>query len=488
MLEPARSQPAFASSAATTAPPQRRLSLLDSTCIIVGIIIGASIYEKSPLVAEQASSAILGQVQKWAAAAGAAPFSTQTEDHVRLLAIAGIWILGGCFALVGALCYAELGTAYPQHGGNYLFLARAFGKTVGLAFAWVEFWIIRPGNTGAIAYVFAHYAGKLVGVSDENHLAQMGLAAGAITALSLANWLGLSAGKWTQNLLTGAKLLGLAVIVFTAFSLPSGETESTAPGYQLAPGSGSLGLALIFVMFAYGGWSDMSYVAAEVRDPARNIFRALLLGTLAVTGIYVTLNIAFALGLGLPRFLASSAIAADVLSLRFGPGGAGAISLLICISCLGAINGMIFTGSRLSYSLGKEDPLFAWLGRWNEARGVPTRSLVVQALVTLGLVIGFGLRPQGFDRLVIFTAPFFWGAFVLIGIAVVTLRDHDHEYPRVYRVPLYPLPPLIFSLSSLYMVYASLDWAIKNLSWEASWAALVLLAGTILIHFRNRAR
>ena len=477
------------------AAPRQQLSLLDSTCIIVGIIIGASIYESSPFIAQNASAAAVKLVGQWREFNQQSPLSSDGQATVSQFAIIGVWLLGGVLALIGALCYAELATAWPDAGGSYFFISRAFGKTLGFAFAWCEFWIIRPGNVGAIAFVFAVYAMKLVtpdaspdtppdpvAAAAAYTAVPALLAAGAITLLTITNLLGLQIGKWTQNVLTLLKVAGLAAIILVALTLTPPENVATAK----PTGDGSLGLALIMVMFAYGGWSDMSYVAAEVKNPAKNITRALLLGTLAVTAIYVLINIAFARGLGLPALLSSKGVASDVLSARFGPWGARAISLLICISCLGAINGMIFTGARVCYALGVKDPLFAWLGKWNEQLGVPIRATVMQAAVTIALVIGFGLREGGFKSLVIFTSPFFWGFFVLVGLALIVLRDREPDRPRPFRLPLFPILPAIFCLSSGYMMLSSIDWVSKNLAWEASWAGLVLVSGFAVAWWRSR--
>ncbi len=168
----------------------------------------------------------------------------------------------------------------------------------------------------------------------------------------------------------------------------------------------NLYLAMIFVLFAYGGWAEMAFVAAEVRNPQKNILRALLLGTVAVTLIYVLVNLAFLHALGLAG-MREKGVAANVLQIAMGPWGQRLISLLICISALGAINGTIFTGARIYYALGTEHRLFAWLGQWSPRWQTPARSLALQAAVTLALVVGFGLSGSGFESLVIFTTPVF---------------------------------------------------------------------------------
>jgi amino acid transporter len=463
--------------------PRRELTLLDSTSIIVGIIIGSGIYQSSPGIAAGAA--------RWATALGQGlGFTTPAEgvSHPAfgVAAIIGVWLVGGLVALIGAMCYAELATAFPKAGGTYVFLSEAFGRDVGFAFAWAEFWIVRPGNMGVMAFIAARYARQLFAPEVEASIAvELPLAVGSIVAVSLLNAAGLKAGKWTQNLLTGAKLVGLAAVVVTALTLPSPSVSKPLPSEEWK----TLSYALVMVMFAYGGWADMSFVAAEVRDPARNISRALLLGTLVVAGTYIAVTLSFLHALGIGGLAQSQAVATEVMSLRFGGPGGSAISLLVVISCLGAINGTLLTGVRVYYALGTHHPTFRWLGTWNE-RGVPLRSLMLQTLVTLALVIGFGLYPEGFDRLVNFTTPFFWGFIGLVGVALIVLRKRGATAAGSYRVPLYPWLPIAFAASSAAMVYAATDYAIRNLSHEAWWAVAVIVTGVVvgLIDWRARRR
>lgn len=459
--------------------PRPALSLLDSTSIIVGIIIGSGIYQSSPNIAAGAA--------RWAIDLLGGQSLSERHSTAVALAIVTVWLVGGLIALVGALCYAELATAFPRAGGTYVFLSEAFGRETGFAFAWAEFWIVRPGNVGAISFIAARYARQLIAPGDENGSGlELLLAASAIVLIAALNAIGLQAGKWTQNILTTGKLLGLAAVVIAALTLPVATEAKPLPSDDWK----NIQLSLILVMFAYGGWADMSFVAAEVRNPERNISRALLLGTLAVAGTYIAVTLGFLRVMGIGGLAGSQAVAADVMSLRFGPLGAKAISVLVVISCLGAINGMLFTGARVYYALGTQHPTFRWLGEWNDRTGVPLRSLVVQTLVTLGLVIGFGLYSEGFDRLVIFTGPFYWGFIGLVGIALLVLRASGKTAHGTYRVPLYPLTPLLFAASSGAMVYAALHHAIVNRSPEAWWAVIVVVIGAIvgLIDWQARRR
>jgi amino acid transporter len=454
--------------------PSRQLSLWDTTSIIVGIIIGSSIYEISPTVAAAAEG--------WTESFVSGPWQSRAATGVML----GVWLLGGLIALLGAMCYAELATAHPRAGGTYAFLAEAFGKTFGFAFAWVEFWIVRPGNVGAVAFVLARYAATLLPDNVGKHpQTPLATAAAAVIVLSVINALGVRAGKWTQNALTAVKVAGLVAIIATALTLRPDPPDISGAAQSPPP----ISLALILVMFAYGGWSDMSFVAAEVREPRKNIFRALLLGTATVTAIYLAINQAFIVAMGLDGLTSSSAIAADVLSRRFGALGSTAISLLVVISCLGAINGMIFTGARVFYALGTEHPTFRWLGAWNRSRGVPLRSLVVQTLVMLALVIAFGRGHGGFNRLVVFTGPFYWGFFAMVGIALMVLRLRGGGETGTYRVPLFPLTPLLFFATSGLMVVAAMQYIASQYIdseraweqfWPTTWAIGVVVSGVLV--------
>ena len=434
------------------AAPRRQLTLLDSTAIIVGIIIGSSIYEMSPAIAGCMQNATM---------------------------LLGVWVLGGVLSVLGSLCYAELATAYPVEGGDYVYLTRAMGRTVGFLFAWAQFWVVRPGSIGFAAYVFADYANRLYHLGDGN-LVLIAYASGSIVVLTAINILGVREGKWTQNVLTAVKVLGLVAVIVAGmcFTAPAAPAATDA-----APVESNFYLAMIYVLFAYGGWNEMAYVGAEVRDPQKNILRALLLGAAAVTAIYVLVTLAFIHALGLAGTQHAKTVAADVLQLALGPVGGRTVSLLICISALGAINGMIFTGARIYYAMGTEHRLYAWLGRWSPRWQTPLRSLLIQAAVTLALVVCFGLGKSGFQSMVTFTTPVFWIFFLLVGVSLFVLRYREPQTPRPYRVHGYPLVPLLFCLSSLLMVYASISYAYENRTYEALWSVGILAVGAVMSYF-----
>ncbi len=443
------------------------MTLFDSTCIIVGIILGIGVYRSSPDVARDAGT--FG----W---------------------LMAVWLAGGVLSLIGSLCYAELATAYPEEGGDYVYLRRAFGRLPAFLFAWSQFWIVRPGSIGAMAYIFAQYANELWPQASGQWEGGVLIAYAVlpVVLLTAINVVGVREGKWTQNVLTTVKIAGPVALAAAGLLFPAAGAAAAVPAAPSAPGGhADFYMAMILVLWTYGGWNEMAYVAAEVRRPEKNIVRALVLGTAAITVIYLLLNFVFVYALGFEGMGRSKAVAADVLQLALGIRGARVISLMICISALGAINGLIFTGARIFYATGKDHALFARLGQWHPRRGTPLRSLVWQAAIVLALIVGFGLwtggKKGGFQSMIEFTSPIFWAFFLLVGFSLFVLRWREPGTPRPYRVPWYPVPPVLFCLSSLFMLYACLRYALEAGSTEPVWAVVLMSAG-ILVSFFDRRR
>jgi len=403
--------------------PKRELSLFDSTCIIVGIIIGAGIYQMAPDIAKGAGSA-------WA--------------------VFGIWIVGGLLSLCGALSYAELATAYPRAGGDYVYLSKAYGPWAGFLFGWAQLTVVRPGDIAVMAFAFATYGRAIYDpLAGHPAISQRVFAAGATLVLTIINILGVRQGKWTQNLLTTAKALGLLAIVGIALIAPR-EAKSTAEVSGL-PWT----LALIFVLFTYGGWNEMAYVAAEVRNPRRNIVRALVVGTAAVIALYLLVNGAFLYTLGYQGLATSQAVASETIATVFPTVGSRLISALICISALGAVNGLIFTGARISYALGEDHRLFQVLGRWDPRTGTPVWALAVQGFIALCLILAFG----GYIDAILYTAAAVYAFYLGTSLSVIVLRFKEPGVERPYRVTGYPITPLIFSGVCAFLIYSSLNYA-----------------------------
>jgi len=435
-------------SAATQAFVTPRLGLWDAVSIIVGIVVGTAIFKSSTIVFQNVSG-------PWEAAA--------------------VWLLGGVLSLIGAFCYAELATTYPRLGGDYEYLGRAYGSWMGFLFGWAQLTIVLSASIGAMAYAFADYGAELWGFARGTGV---WVAAAAILLLSGANMIGVGVGKFTQNILSTTKVLGLAGIAVAGF-LFGGETslQPTSP----VQGAG-FGLAMVFVLYAYGGWNDAAFVAAEVREGGRNIPRALILGIVGITTLYLIVTAAYVWVLGFDGARATGTPAAAVLQRVFGGWGGKAISVLVMVSALGAINGMILTGSRIYVSLGSDHRVLAWFGAWDSRRSAPVSALLGQACIAVMLVftvgsvqgravmdtlltaVGLPAIPWqeylgGFEALVAGSAPVFWAFFLLTGISVFVLRVKDKNRERPFSVPCFPVPPIIFCATCGYMLYSSLAYA-----------------------------
>lgn len=412
------------------AAPKPTLSVVDAVAIIVGIVIGAGIFKTPSLVAANTAN------EAWFLFA---------------------WLLGGIVSLVGAFCYAELATTYPHAGGEYHFLHRAFGQDIAFLFAWARATVIQTGSIAMLAFVFGDYASQVLPLGSYSPAIY---AAVAVIALTTLNVLGVQQGKWTQNLLTAAKVLGLLLVVAVGLLLVA--PSALPPAAEKAP-SGAFGLAMVFVLLTYGGWNEAAYISAELKDVQRNMLRALLLGIGAITLIYLLANIAYLKGLGMSTMAKSEVVAADLM--RQGLGGVGLgemgakfVSLLIAISALGATNATIFTGARTNFAWGQDFRALRFLGVWNESAGTPTNALLVQGVISLGLVTLGAWTRQGFTTMVEYTAPVFWFFFLLTGLTLFILRACDADRVRPFRVPLYPLVPLLFCSVCVYMLQSSLSY------------------------------
>ncbi|KAB8332588.1 amino acid permease [Scytonema tolypothrichoides VB-61278] len=405
--------------------PKPTLSTIDAIALIVGMVVGVGIFKTPALVAANTQSA-----------------------GIALLA----WLLGGGMSLVGALCYAELTTAYPDAGGTYHYLMRAFGKSPAFLFAWARMTVIQTGSIALPAFVFGDYASRLLPLGEYSSAIY---AIGVIICLTGLNILGVQQGKWTQNWLTAAKVIGLTLIIIVSiFFAPQVPPNASTTATQNA-----FGQAMIFVLLTYGGWNEAAYISAEVRNGKRNMVRVLLGSIAIITVIFVLINLAFIYGLGLAGLASSSAPTADLMRRAVGENGARFVSFLIAVSALGAVNATIFTGARTNYALGRDFRNFAFLGRWQESTGTPKNALLVQGAISLALVVLGALTRKGFETMVDYTAPVFWLFFLLSGVALLVLRSREPNVPRPFRVPLYPWTPLLFCAICAYLLYSSLIYA-----------------------------
>jgi amino acid transporter len=424
--------------------PQAILTTRDTIAIIVGLVIGAGIFRFPPLVA------------------GNSP----DEAAFYLL-----WIVGGAISIVGALCYAELATAYPSAGGDYHFLQRAFGRGLSFLFAWARIAVITTGSIAVLGYTFGDYASNLVRLGAHSSAIYAALAVIALTAINIS---GIRETKGTQNVLTVLEVAGVVAVIVTGILLvapapaPAAAAE-TKPFFAGAP------LAILFVLFTFGGWNEGAYISAELKE-RRSMVTALAVSIVTVTVLYLLINYAYVRSLGLAGVAKSQTVAADVLRLEFGEVGSKIISLMIAVAALTSINATIIVGARSNYALGRDWPVFAWLGHWDARSDAPRNALIVQAAVALALVVA-GAFAAKIETMVEYTMPVFWFFFMLVGVGLFVLRAKDPATPRPFKVPLYPVTPIIFVATCAYLLYSSLAYVRTG-----AWVGLgVLAVGGILL-------
>lgn len=449
---------AGASGTAAGARPRATLSVADAVAILVGIVVGSAIFETPSLIAANVGSA---------------------------RALVAVWIAGALVSVLGALCWAELGSLHPDAGGDYHFLRRAFGRDLGFLYAWSRMAVIQSGSIALIAFVFGDYASQIARLGPWSPALWAG---GAVAILTLLHLAGIHASKRGQMWLSVAQVAGLLLLVAAGCAAGgAGPVDVPTP-----PARGSIGLAMVLVLLTYGGWNEAAFLSAEIRDPRRNVLRALLISVALIATLYVLINLVMLRTLGIAGMAASRAIGADVMRRAAGEPGAIALSLLVVVCTLASINAMLFTGARTNYALGRDFALFEWLGRWRTAGAVPRNALLVQGTIVLCL-IGFGaISRRGFEAMVEYSAPTFWLFLLLTTLALIRLRTMERRGggaiapgPAGFRVPLYPAIPLAFAAACAYLLYSSLRYTGAG---ALAGLGVVALGGAVLLVERRGTR
>lgn len=424
-------------------PIKKGLSVGDAVTILVGVVVGIGIFGFPPLVAMNAPSASVYM---------------------------GLWVAGGLVMLVGALCYAELGSAYPDAGGEYAFLGRAWGADVALLFAWARCSIIQTGAIAAVAFIFGDYAQVLVPMGEHGPAIY---AAVVVALLTVLNVLGSTESRRVQWVLTVVSVLALiamavgglllgdggAATATTAAATEGSAVSGPAASLSLRELAGMLGMGMVFVLLTYGGWNEAAYLSGEIRDVGRNMLRVLLFGTAIIVALYVLVNLAYLQVFGLDGLRNTHAVGADMSRLLAGPWAALLLSLLVCCTALGTVNACIFTGGRVYVSLGRDVPALKKLGAWSEQRETPVRALWLQGAITLGLILFGAYAESGLKAMVAYTSPVFWLFMFLTALALIRLRQRDPHHPRPFRAPLYPVLPLLLALMCLGLFWSSVVYA-----------------------------
>ncbi len=446
-------------SAPSSAPGlQRRLGLWSSVAVLIGITIGSGIF-RSP-----------------------AGIAAKLPGPLPLMAV---WVAGGVVALCGALSLAEIASVYPKTGGIYAYLRECWGRMPAFLFGWAEFVIIRAAAIGAISLTFAEYSLRVAGFdasvapySDWSHW----LAAVAIILTSAFNIIGVRWGSLVQNITTIAKYAGLLFIAVMAIAIglpkTGGHFTPMAP-----PGSfsvGAFGLALVSVLWAFDGWADVSFVGGEIKDPQKNLPRALIIGTVAVVAIYLLANMAYLIVFPVEQIAKSKLVAADVAQYLVGPWGVTMVGLTVMLSTFGSLNGTMLASPRIFFAMADDGLFFKQVAKVHPKYETPWVAITLSCVLGVGFVL---LRSfeQLADAFVTAIVPFY-----MLAIAGIFVLRRRKDHVPAFRTPLYPIAPIIFLLSTTFLIGTAL--VDETTRWPALAVFGAILAGipVYLVAFRQR--
>lgn len=431
----------------------RKLNLFDATMIVISGIIGSGIFINPYIVAQKVGTPFL---------------------------IIAVWVAGGVFALAGAFVFAELSTVMPKVGGQYAFFREAFHPLVAFLHGWSLLFIIQSGATAGVAVAFAKYMQPLIGFDGK---LVVPLAIAILLGLASFHALGIKPGAILINVITFGKTLAIAALIVGAFLLTKESGITFEP--LTPPNVKNFGLlsaffaGLVPTMFSYGGWQNLNFVSEEVRDPLRNLPRAILIGVVCVIVVYVSANIAYVHVLGASVLAATETPAADVAAKLAGPFGAKAISFLIVVSTFGFMNLALLSAPRVYYAMGADGVFFKFIGKLNPRFQTPTAAILLQGVLASGFAIS-----NRYDELVGYAVFADWIFFALAGAALIVFRRTMPDAPRPQPVPFYPLVPILFILFGLGIVINTFitDWR------NARIGALIIAAGIPVFFLWKRVR
>jgi basic amino acid/polyamine antiporter, APA family len=393
----------------------RKLSLLDATFIVIGVVIGSGIFLLPNLVARNLPSRG---------------------------AVVSVWLAAGVLSFFGALAYAELGASMPVTGGQYVYLREAYGSWCAFLSGWVFVLAALPGGIAFLAVGFSMYLDRFIPLTPGMRtLVSLGL----LTVLSAANYIGVRESVWIQRVFTTLKIAGLLAVIGAA--LAASPAASPAPDIASHISYAGAGIAMAACLMAYNGWSYVSFVAGEIKDPERNLPRSLALGMSAVMVLYISANLAYMKVLTLPQIAASERVGADAAARVLGPAGAAAISAIVLMSIVGAINGCILTAARVPFAQARDGLFFRRFGHIHRRFKTPSFAIAAQAVWT-GVLIVSG----SYEMLSTYTILSAWLFYTLCAAAVWILRRKIPDAPRPYRMWGYPVTLYLFLIVSVWFI------------------------------------
>ncbi len=395
---------------------RRTLTLYGLTMVAIGSTIGSGIFRTPGKIAME----------------------VHLPEYIILL-----WVLGGLIALTGALTFAEMGSMFPGAGGLYIYLREAYGDTMGFLYGWFILFISTSGSIAALAAVCSEHVLYLFGVGRESS-AEMPLAVGIVVFLTIVNLFGVKIGEWIANIFTGAKLIGLLLIIGAGlfFASPQVETMNATTTFATTEPTnlwGAFAAAFVGVLWSYGGWQHVSYMAGETINPQRNVPRAMMMGAAVITLVYVFANIAYMRLLPVEQIANSKTVAADAMTTLF-PGGGNLMAFLIALSTFGTTGIYCMTAPRLYYAMAKDGLFFNKLAEIHPKWQTPMNAIVVQSCWAVFLLLFWGT----FEDLIEYVTFMDWVGLMFVGSTIFVFRRKRPDAPRAYRTHFYPVVPIIF--------------------------------------------
>ncbi|OFW43674.1 MAG: hypothetical protein A3J29_14435 [Acidobacteria bacterium RIFCSPLOWO2_12_FULL_67_14b] len=440
-----------------TATLVRRLGLWSSIGLVIGITIGGGIF-RTP-----------------------AGIASRVPDPVFML---GVWVLGGIIVMCGALAFAELSASMPETGGMYVYLREGWGRPYGFLYGWAQLVLIRAAALGGISSVFGEYFMRVFGLDPVAHPAWADyIAAGAIVFAGATNIVGVQLGALFAGISTVTKFGALTLLVVASFVLGGGAGASV--GHLASTGAavdaGVFGLALISVMWAYDGFADLTFASGEVKDPQRNLPRAIVIGTVMIITIYLLANAAYLYVNPIDKMATSPLIAADTMGAIFGQAGVSFIAVVVMISTFGSLMGSMLASPRIFFAMADDRLLFAPIAK------VHPRWKTPYVAISLACVLGVAMvMTQTFEQLTDTFVLAMWPFYALSVAAIYTLRKSQPNLNRPYRVVGYPVVPAVFIAAAIYLVVNAL---ITDPVWTSITFGVVLLGLPVYyLSFRTNPR
>jgi APA family basic amino acid/polyamine antiporter len=430
---------------------KQSLTLFDMTMIAIGATIGSGIFLTPSIIAQALPVPWL---------------------------ILAVWVVGGLMALAGGLTFAELAAMMPRAGGEYVYLREAYGGLVGFLFGWAYFVVCNAGGLGALSVAFATYVGFFVPLAPA---ALKAVAVAGLFGLTVLNVLGVKLGALFSDVFTVLKIGGIVALVAVGFSLGSPRTTDFTTGIAALPGPiwGSLGLAMVGVLWSFGGWQHATYASAEIRDAQWTLPHAMIIGTIVVTVIYVSANVAYLLLMTPGEMAASPHVAADAVGKVLGRAGGSFIAVAIFVSTFGVVGIYTLTAPRIYFAMAQDGLFFRKVAEIHPRFATPAVAIVTQSLWAAVLILFWGT----FENLISYVVFTDWIFFALAAASLIVFRVTRPQVERPFKVPGYPFVPLFFVTMSVGFVGVTLVQKPAQ-----AWAGLGFLALGVPVYWYWRRR